>query len=209
MAHQIKHWGLSITISLEGCTHRLVDVGNRIHTRNDSDEDVRGYVCKQAIAWKALPWSFIIRQNNRIKTILKELNIEVKPSRLLSACIPFRGLRYACPRLPTSASRCVLPSRQVFAISNVYRVSPSLGCPLVLSGEQFLCYYSKSPANAKAKCSNLAILCFCICRAKIYLCFTAEALFLDLDSSVLNIQSIVWRSHSLTCDIEDCIVGRS
>ena len=103
MAHQIKHWGLSITISLEGCTHRLVDVGNRIHTRNDSDEDVRGYVCKQAIAWKALPWSFIIRQNNRIKTILKELNIEVKPSRLLSACIPFRGLRYACPRLPTSA----------------------------------------------------------------------------------------------------------
>ena len=64
MAHQIKHWGLSITISLEGCTHRLVDVGNRIHTRNDSDEDVRGYVCK---------------------------------------CIPFRGLRYACPRLPTSA----------------------------------------------------------------------------------------------------------
>ena len=170
MAHQIKHWGLSITISLEGCTHRLVDVGNRVHTRNDSDEDVRGYVCK---------------------------------------CIPFRGLRYACPRLPTSASRCVLPSRQVFAISNVYRVSPSLGCPLVLSGEQFLCYYSKSPANAKAKCSNLAILCFCICRAKIYLCFTAEALFLDLDSSVLNIQSIVWRSHSLTCDIEDCIVGRS
>ena len=104
MAHQIKHWGLSITISLEGCTHRLVDVGNRVHTRNDSDEDVRGYVCKQAIAWKALPWSFIIRQNNRIKTILKELNIEVKPSRLLSACIPFRGLRYACPRLPTSAT---------------------------------------------------------------------------------------------------------
>ena len=25
---------------------------------------------------------------------------------------PCRGLRYACPRLPTSASRCVLPSRQ-------------------------------------------------------------------------------------------------
>lgn len=79
----------------------------------------------------------------------------------------------------------------------------------------FLMIYScflllrKSPANAKAKCSNLAILCFCICRAKIYLCYTAEALFLNLDSSVLNIQSIVWCSHSLTCDIEDCIVGRS
>ena len=160
MAHQIKHWGLSITISQEGCTHRLADVGNRVHTRNDSDEDVRGYVCKQAIAWKALPWSFIIRQNNRIKTILKELNIEVKPSRLLSACIPFRGLRYACPRLPTSASRCVLPSRQVFAISNVYRVSPSLGCPLVLSGEQFLCYYSKSPVNSTTKCIDFAIHSF-------------------------------------------------
>ena len=84
MAHQIKHWGLSITISQEGCTHRLADVGNRVHTRNDSDEDVRGYVCK---------------------------------------CIPFRGLRYACPRLPTSASRCVLPSRQVLAAPQIYRVS--------------------------------------------------------------------------------------
>ena len=52
--------GLPIATSLEGCTHRLADVGNRVHTRNDSDEDVRGYVCKQAIAWKALPWSFII-----------------------------------------------------------------------------------------------------------------------------------------------------
>ena len=40
--------------------HIACDVGNRVHTRNDSDEDVRGYVCKQAIAWKALPWSFII-----------------------------------------------------------------------------------------------------------------------------------------------------
>ena len=28
----------------------LVDVGNRVHTRNDSDEDVRGYACNQAIA---------------------------------------------------------------------------------------------------------------------------------------------------------------
>ena len=37
----------------------FADVGNRVHTRNDSNEDVRGYACKQAIAWKALPWSFI------------------------------------------------------------------------------------------------------------------------------------------------------
>ena len=35
--------GLPIATSLEGCTHRLADVGNRVHTRNDSDEDVRGY----------------------------------------------------------------------------------------------------------------------------------------------------------------------
>ena len=55
-----KYRGLPIATSLEGCTHRLADVGNRVHTRNDSDEDVRGYACKQAIAWKALPWSFII-----------------------------------------------------------------------------------------------------------------------------------------------------
>ena len=51
--------------SLKGCTHRLADVGNRVHTRHDSDEDVRGHACKKAIAWKALPWSFIMRQNNR------------------------------------------------------------------------------------------------------------------------------------------------
>ena len=37
----------------------FADVGNRVDTRNDSDEDVRGYACNQAIAWKALPWSFI------------------------------------------------------------------------------------------------------------------------------------------------------
>ena len=54
-----KYRGLPIATSLEGCTHRLADVGNRVHTRNDSDEDVRGYACKRAIAWKALPWSFI------------------------------------------------------------------------------------------------------------------------------------------------------
>ena len=35
-----------ITTSLEGCTHRLADVGNRVHTRNDSDEDVRGNAYK-------------------------------------------------------------------------------------------------------------------------------------------------------------------
>ena len=52
--------GLLITISLEGCTHRLVDVGNCVHTRHDSDEDVRGNAFKQAIAWKALPWSFML-----------------------------------------------------------------------------------------------------------------------------------------------------
>ncbi len=39
----------------------LVDVGNRVHTRNDSDEDVRGNAYKQTIAWRALPWSFIIQ----------------------------------------------------------------------------------------------------------------------------------------------------
>ena len=51
-------WGIVTTTSLEGCTHRLADVGNRVHTRNDSDEDVRGNACNQAIAWRALPWSF-------------------------------------------------------------------------------------------------------------------------------------------------------
>ena len=54
-------WGIVATTSLEGCTHRLADVGNRVHTRNDSDEDVRGYAYKQTIAWRALPWSFIIQ----------------------------------------------------------------------------------------------------------------------------------------------------
>ena len=54
-------WGIVATTSLEGCTHRLADVGNRVHTRNDSDEDVRGNACNQAIAWRALPWSFIIQ----------------------------------------------------------------------------------------------------------------------------------------------------
>ena len=56
-----KHSGLLITTSLEGRTHRLADVGNRVHTRNDSDEDVRGNAYKLTIAWRALPWSFIIQ----------------------------------------------------------------------------------------------------------------------------------------------------
>ena len=33
-----------------GCTHRFADVGNRVHTRNDSDEDVRVNAYNQAIA---------------------------------------------------------------------------------------------------------------------------------------------------------------
>ena len=41
--------------------HIACDVGNRVHTRHDSDEDVRGNACNQAIAWRALPWSFIIQ----------------------------------------------------------------------------------------------------------------------------------------------------
>ncbi len=40
--------------------HIACDVGNRVHTRNDSDEDVRGNAYKQTIAWRALPWSFIM-----------------------------------------------------------------------------------------------------------------------------------------------------
>ena len=51
-------WGNSRNNQPFGCTHRLADVGNRVHTRHDSDEDVRGNACKKAIAWKALPWSF-------------------------------------------------------------------------------------------------------------------------------------------------------
>ena len=66
-----KHSGLLITTSLEGCTHRLADVGNRVHTQNDSDEDVRGNAYKLTIAF------------------------------------PYRGLRYACPRLPTSQAMCI------------------------------------------------------------------------------------------------------
>ena len=47
---------------LEGNTHLLADVGNRVHTRHDSAEDVRGNASTQAIAWRALPWSFIFKQ---------------------------------------------------------------------------------------------------------------------------------------------------
>ena len=63
-------WGIGATTSLEGNTRRLADVGNRIHTRNDSDEDVRGNACKKAIAlWLYLGLSLCrtrITQSTRI-----------------------------------------------------------------------------------------------------------------------------------------------
>ena len=40
---------------------------------------------------------------------LRQMNVEVKPSRLLDAGLAYRGLRYACPRLPTSASDVYCP----------------------------------------------------------------------------------------------------
>ena len=40
---------------------------------------------------------------------LRRMNVEVKPSRLLPAWFAYRGLRYACPRLPTSASDVYCP----------------------------------------------------------------------------------------------------
>ena len=56
-AHPINLGGLLIITSQESCKDlpgrlytSLVDVGNRVHTRNDSDEDVRGNACNQAIA---------------------------------------------------------------------------------------------------------------------------------------------------------------
>ena len=58
----------------------LVDVGNRVHTRNDSDEDVRGNAYKQTIAWRALPWSFIMSHTDNTEQVV--VNVEVKPSRL-------------------------------------------------------------------------------------------------------------------------------
>mgnify|MGYP006918867560 CR=1 FL=1 len=42
-----------------------------------------------------------------------DVNVEVKPSRLLLIVPHYRG---RCPRLPTSASRCVQPSRLVLAL---------------------------------------------------------------------------------------------
>ena len=86
-----------ITTSLEGCTHRLADVGNRVHTRNDSDEDVRGNACNKAIAWKALPWSFKIQAISTIYIFLPELNVEVKPSRLLSFTFLTEGCAALAP----------------------------------------------------------------------------------------------------------------
>ena len=43
-----------------------------------------------------------------------DVNVEVKPSRLLLIVPHYRG---RCPRLPTSASRCVQPSRLVLALA--------------------------------------------------------------------------------------------
>ena len=43
-----------------------------------------------------------------------QMNVEVKPSRLLDECFNYRG---RCPRLPISASRRVLPSRQGLALN--------------------------------------------------------------------------------------------
>ena len=40
---------------------------------------------------------------------LRQVNVEVKPSRLLDAGLTYRGLRYACPRLPTSTSDVYCP----------------------------------------------------------------------------------------------------
>ncbi len=36
----------------------------------------------------------------------RQMNVEVKPSRLLAVCVTYQG---RCPWLPTSASRRVLP----------------------------------------------------------------------------------------------------
>ena len=40
----------------------------------------------------------------------RQINVEIRPSWLLAVCATYHG---RCPRLPTSASRCVLPSRQI------------------------------------------------------------------------------------------------
>ena len=58
---QIALWlHTSFAYKLLGKTHKRIiawraihiacDVGNRVHTRHDSDEDVRGNACKQTIA---------------------------------------------------------------------------------------------------------------------------------------------------------------
>ena len=46
---------------------------------------------------------------NEVTDNLRRMNVEVKPSRLLPAGLTYRGLRYACPRLPTSASDVYCP----------------------------------------------------------------------------------------------------
>ena len=59
----------------------------------------------------------------------------------------FRGLRCACPRLPTSASRCVLPSRQGFTLHSSLFVLPSSlikGSPLIRGKPFILIIYPAS-----------------------------------------------------------------
>ena len=50
-----------------------------------------------------------MEKNNDVTDNDRQMNVEVKPYRLLDVCVTYHG---RCPRLPTSASRCVLPSRQ-------------------------------------------------------------------------------------------------
>lgn len=73
-------WGI-VAMTSPLAVHIACDVGNRVHTRNDSDEDVCGNACKKAIAWKALPF----QANKCNLCYLPELNVEVKPSRQVLA----------------------------------------------------------------------------------------------------------------------------
>ena len=94
MCHGVKNvigsmdisWGIDATTSLEGCTHRLADVGNRVHTRNDSDEDVRGNACKKD-SLEGFTLVFPLHKQITVSwNYMLELNVKVKPSRLLSTC---------------------------------------------------------------------------------------------------------------------------
>ena len=53
-------------------------------------------------------------KNNDVTDNDRQMNVKVKPSRLLAVCVTYHG---RCPRLPTSESRCVLPSRQRLALN--------------------------------------------------------------------------------------------